>query len=156
VPRAHNYRLVKIHRNYTVEEVATLFGAHRNTVRQWIKGGLPTIDRRRPVLILGRDLAEFLRVRRLSRKRPCQAGEMYCMRCRRPQAPAEGMVEYRPTTVLLGNLVGLCPSCCGVMYRRVNPAKLSGALGALIVSLPQGRRRIDESAPPTVNSDLGG
>jgi hypothetical protein len=36
--RHPNPRLAKIHRNYTVEEVANVFGVHRNTVRQWIKG----------------------------------------------------------------------------------------------------------------------
>ena len=58
--RHPNYRLAKIHRNYTVEEVARLFGVHRNTVREWIKRGLPTSDDKRPKLILGRDLIAFL------------------------------------------------------------------------------------------------
>ena len=52
--RRPNYRLVKIHRNYTVEEVARLFGTHNNTVRAWVKAGLPTCDGKRPTLILGR------------------------------------------------------------------------------------------------------
>ncbi len=51
--RHPNPRLVKIHRSYTVEETATVCGVHRNTVRQWIKTGLPTLDARRPVLMQG-------------------------------------------------------------------------------------------------------
>ena len=51
--RHPNPRLAKIHRNYTVEEVASLFGVHRNTVREWVKRGLPTSDDQRPMLILG-------------------------------------------------------------------------------------------------------
>ncbi|MEO7863683.1 MAG: helix-turn-helix domain-containing protein, partial [Nitrospirales bacterium] len=39
--RHPNPRLVKIHRNYTVEEIANLFGIRRNTVREWVKRGLP-------------------------------------------------------------------------------------------------------------------
>ena len=35
--RRPNYRLVKIYRNYTVEEVASLLSVHKNTVRGWIK-----------------------------------------------------------------------------------------------------------------------
>ena len=62
--RHPNHRLVKIHRNYTVEEVASLLGVHRNTVREWVKRGLATIDRKRPMLIHGRDLAAFLQARR--------------------------------------------------------------------------------------------
>ena len=72
--RHPNPRLAKIHRNYTVDEVACLFGIHRNTVREWIKRGLPTSDDRRPMLILGRDLLAFLQARRTKNKRPCQAG----------------------------------------------------------------------------------
>jgi len=33
-----NPNLAKIHRNYTVEEVALLFSVHKNTVRSWVKG----------------------------------------------------------------------------------------------------------------------
>jgi hypothetical protein len=38
--RHPNYRLVKIHRNYSVEEIARLCGKHKNTVRAWLKDGL--------------------------------------------------------------------------------------------------------------------
>ena len=34
--RHPNPRLAKIHRNYTVEDVSSLFGIHRNTVREWV------------------------------------------------------------------------------------------------------------------------
>ena len=39
-----NPNLAKIHRNYTVEEVADLFSVHKNTVRLWVKNGLATND----------------------------------------------------------------------------------------------------------------
>ncbi len=60
--RRPNYRQVKIHRSYSVEEIASLFGTHKNTVRAWVKAGLPTSDGKRPMLILGVDLAAFLRL----------------------------------------------------------------------------------------------
>ena len=93
--RHPNHRLVKTHRNYTVEEVASLFRVHRNTVREWVKRGLPTCDDRRPMLILGTDLAAFLRARRLKNRRTCPPGEIYCVRCRAPRAPAGSMAEYQ-------------------------------------------------------------
>ena len=52
-----------------------LFGIHRNTVREWVKRGLPTSDDRRPMLILGRDLAAFLQARRAKNKRPASRGK---------------------------------------------------------------------------------
>ena len=53
--RHPNPRLVKIHRNYSVEDIARLFDVHKNTVRSWLKQGLAAIDDRRPTLILGRE-----------------------------------------------------------------------------------------------------
>ena len=86
--RHPNHRLVKIHRSYTVEEIAKLFGIHKNTVRGWVKSGLATSDDKRPMLILGHDLAAFLQARRVKNKRPCKPGEIYCVRCRAPKFPA--------------------------------------------------------------------
>ena len=122
--RLPNPRLAKIHRNYTVEEAASLYGVHRNTVRQWIKRGLPTNDQTRPFLILGRDLVAFLHARRVKNKRPCQPGELYCVRCRAPKAPAGDMVEYKPVTETSGNLIAICPDCHAIMNRRASLAKL--------------------------------
>lgn len=68
--RHPNHQRVKIHRNYSVEEIADLFGIHKNTVRRWVKEGLSVIDGKRPMLILGRDLAAFLKERRKANKRP--------------------------------------------------------------------------------------
>lgn len=61
--RHPNPRLVKIHRSYTIEEIAKLFGVHKNTVRHWMKNGLTATDDKRPMLILGRVLAAFLQTR---------------------------------------------------------------------------------------------
>ena len=153
--RHPNHRLVKIHRNYTVEEAASLFGVHRNTVRAWVKHGLPTIDRKRPMLILGRELAEFLHARRVKNKQPCQPGELYCVRCHVPRTPAGDMAEYRASTSVLGNLIGICPCCECRMYRRVNPAKLDQVRGSLEITLPERQSRLDEGSQPSVNSDFG-
>ena len=152
--RHPNPQLVKIHRNYTVEETATLLSIHKNTVRTWVKRGLPTIDDKRPMLILGRDLSAFLRAKRVKNKQPCKPGEMYCLRCRIPQIPAENMVEYQPRTESLGNLFGICPDCGTGMNRNVNPAKLEQIRGQMEITLPQGMRHIVDSQQPPVNSDF--
>ena len=72
--RHPNHRLVKIHRSYTVEEIAQLFGIHKNTVRRWVKDGLTSIDDKRPMLILGHVLAAFLQARRAKKQAGVQAG----------------------------------------------------------------------------------
>lgn len=152
--RHPNHRRVKIHRNYTVEDVARLFGVHKNTVRAWVKAGLPTCDTRRPILILGRELADYLKTRRTKNKRPCQAGEMYCVRCREPKHPAGSMVEYLPITERLGNLMGICPDCEGMMFRRASRAKLAPIERKLDITFAEAERQVSKRECPSVNSDF--
>jgi hypothetical protein len=154
--RHPSHRLVKIHYSYTVDEIARLFGIHRNTVRQWVKRGLPTSDDKRPMLILGRDLIAFLQARRAKNKRPCQPGEIYCVRCRVPRNPAGDMADYQPVTAAVGNLVGICPNCECMMNQRVSLGKLEQIRGKLDITMPQALPRLGESAFPTVNCDLEG
>ena len=157
VRRRHpNHRLVKIHRSYTVEDIARLFGIHKNTVWQWIKAGLPTIDDRRPKLILGRHLIEFLQARRASKKQPCQPGEIYCVRCHAPKFPAAGMAEYRPINEKIGNLAAICPDCYSMMHRCVSIATLGAVRGEMDITFPQALERLREISQPTADSDLRG
>jgi hypothetical protein len=152
--RHPNHRHVKIHRNYTVEEIADLFGIHKNTVRNWVKVGLATSDNQRPMLILGCDLMAFLQVRRKRNKKPCKPGELYCVRCRAPKPAGGDMVEYTPITETVGNLMAICPDCNAIMNRRVSLARINEVCGRMDISFPQALRHIVESNKPTVNSDL--
>jgi Zn finger protein HypA/HybF involved in hydrogenase expression len=152
--RHPNHRLVKIHRTYTVEDVANLFGIHKNTVRTWLKTGLATIDDKRPMLIHGKVLASFLLAKRAKHKQPCQPGEIYCVKCRAPKPPAGDMTEYQPVTATVGNLMAICPSCESIMNRRISLAKLALFSRQMDITLPQALQHIVESNQPTVNSDL--
>ena len=151
--RHPNHRLVKIHRSYTVEEIAELFTIHKNTVRNWVKSGLPRSDAKRPMLILGIELAAFLQARRTKNKRPCRPGEIYCVRCRAPKFPAASMAEYIPVTEKFGNLVAICPDCGAIMNRRVSLVRIGQMRGGMDISFPQALEHIVDSAKPTVNSD---
>ncbi len=151
-----NHRLVKIHRSYTVEEIAKLFGNHKNTVRLWVKEGLTTADDKRPMLILGHVLRAFLKARRGKNKRPCGPGELYCVRCRAPKAPAGEMAEYSPVTEKFGNLIAICPDCDSIMNRRVSLSRMGEFYGKVDISFPEGLRQLIENAKPTVNSDKRG
>ena len=153
--RRPNHRRVKIHRNYTVGDAANLLGAHKNTVRRWIKAGLPICGEKHPILILGPDLASFIQARRGKNKQTCRPGEIYCVRCRHPKFPWGDMAEYRPSTEKLGNLIAICPDCECIINRRVSLAKLEQVRGKMAITFPQAPRHISESNKPTVNSDLG-
>lgn len=152
--RRQNYRLAKIHRSYTVPEVARLYGIHRNTVFNWIKEGLQVCDDRRPILILGRHLFEFLKAKRNKHRHTCAPGQIYCVRCRVPVAPAGAMVDLLPKTATTADLQGICPTCEAMVYRRVSVARLDAVKGILDVRLPEALQHIGDSSSPSVNSDF--
>ena len=149
-----NPNLAKIHRNYTVEEVANLFSVHKNTVRLWLKDGLATNDDKRPLLILGSDLKSYLQLKRQKNKRQCQVHEIYCVRCRVPKIPAENMVDYEPINDDLGRLIGICPACGGIINKYFNIANLGKIQGKLDITLPKALKHINESVNPLLNSDF--
>lgn len=152
--RHPNYRLVKTHRSYTVEEVAGLYGIHKNTVRNWVKNGLAALDSKRPILIHGNDLAAYLQKRRLKNKQPCKPGELYCVRCRVPRSAAEDMADYSPVNEKTGNLKAICPACDAIMNRRVSLAKIGEISDNIDITFPEDLRHIVDSKRPSVNSDL--
>jgi hypothetical protein len=120
MPRLANARGVKKHWTYDVAEAARVTAMSRNTVREWIRRGLPTIDGRKPYLIRGVDLKAFLDARNAGRKRSLQAGEIYCVGCHWPRRPANGEAQYRPRTATNGTLVGMCPACGRTISRHVS------------------------------------
>jgi hypothetical protein len=154
--RHPNHRLVKSHRSYMVDEIARLFGIHKNTVRAWVKAGLPTCDGKRPILILGHELIAFLRARRIRNKKTCLPGEIYCLGCRAPKFPAAGIVEHRPFNGRVVNVRGRCPDCKSLMHRCVSMAKIEQFFEKSDITFPQALPHIGGIDQPTVNSDLRG
>lgn len=121
--RPNPYR-AKIHHSYSVAEMAKLYGVHRNTVRAWMKVGLKCFQLGREHFVLGAELRDFLlRTRRKGRvKTP--PGQIYCLKCRVPQAPAGGLVEVvGPPTASL-NIRAICGDCSSLMHRRVSVGRL--------------------------------
>jgi excisionase family DNA binding protein len=125
---------VKLHRSYSVEQAAKALNVHKNTVRRWIKDGLPTVGGRGQTLILGSELRTFLEARRKRAKRPCPPGFMFCLKCREPRPPAGRMIDYVPLAATSGNLIGLCPKCFGLMFRRTKQADVTRFQAALVGS----------------------
>jgi hypothetical protein len=152
--RRPDHRRVKLHRSYSIDEVARLFGMHKNTVRGWIGQGLPLLDRGRPQLIHGTDLIGFLKRRRARNRRPCGPGQIYCVKCRSPQAPAGDVADYAARTRGTGDLIGLCPTCETLIYRRVSLQRLDQIRGNLEVQIVQPHLPIADGSFPSVNCDF--
>lgn len=140
--RYPNHCLVKIHRSYTVAEVASLLNMHKATIRRWIKDGLSTIDEKRPKLILGQELRNFLQSRRAKKKQRCKQGQLYCLRCRAPKFPAGNMADYSPINGKSGCLIAICPDCDSIMNQYVSLARISEICEKIDIILPNAERRL--------------
>ena len=152
--RHPNPRLAKIHRSYSVEEIARLFCVHKNTVRAWLRQGLKTIDNQRPTVARGEAIRLFLEQRRAQTKCPCGPGRIYCLPCRAPKVPALKIAECVTTGNTTGTLQGICPDCGRMIYRRVNPQKIASVRGDLDVTFTQAESRIEETTTTIVNCDF--
>lgn len=134
--RRAGWRAVKIHRSYTVEEVAINQGVEKGTVRRWLKAGLQSVNDKRPCLILGGDLVDFLKNRRRP-KQTCKPEECYCFKCKAPRKAALGEAEYKPITPTNGQLIALCGECATLMNKRISWAKLEALNGILHITIRQ-------------------
>jgi DNA-binding XRE family transcriptional regulator len=146
-------RRFKIHRSYSIEEVAHVVGVHKNTVRRWEKAGLRPIDDRRPKLFHGNELHRFLDAQRQQDRRPCPPGHMYCLRCRAPKVPFGRVADLLPLTASVANLRGIC-ECGTLMHRRASHRTLADASRNLTVAIPEAVIRLRGTESPTLNSDF--
>ncbi|MEO9469942.1 helix-turn-helix domain-containing protein [Parasphingorhabdus sp.] len=150
-----NYRLVKLHRNYNVDDISRLLGVHKNTVREWIKRGLPVIDDdRKPKLVLGSDLKSWLENNRKSAKQPCGPNQLYCLKCRMPKRPALGMVDYLPKNEQSGCLKALCETCERPINRNARLAVLTHIMPEMEIQFAECQSRLSGRAELPPNSDL--
>jgi excisionase family DNA binding protein len=148
--KSSNPRLAKLHRAYTTEQAARLFGVHRNTVRAWIKAGLPTVAGR-PALIEGRELRAFLERRSAAAKRPCPPGTLYCCKCRVPRAPVPHAVVFEAREHGAGSLRAICVTCGTRMFQRARQERLGAVIPGIVVLIVKAPARIAECPPPSPN-----
>ena len=152
--RRVNPNRVKLHRSYSVEELARCLGVHKNTVRHWQGKGLEPIDTTRPALFQGEAVRKFVRNRNSSRKSPCAPGTLYCVRCRSPQPPALGMADYIALRPGSGNLCAICETCEMIMYRRVREADIAKVFPGCSVQFAQGQSSLCGQTTPSLNCDF--
>ena len=120
-------------------------------MRRWIKNdGLPALKEKKPTLILGPDLADFLGARKKSKTKLCLS-ELFCFRCRCPQSSAGNMLDYVPRTPLMGRVTGFCAVCETVMHKAFSAARVPDLCRIAEVSFPHGGAHLSETSKPIVN-----
>lgn len=150
----YNPNLIKIHRNYTYEELATVFGIHKNTIASWVKNGLPCMQERRPFLITGHNAKAFLQKRREAKKQKCKKNEFYCMRCKAPVKPYDNAVEYLPISPTKGRLISFCEHCESIINKFIGYSSVEEYSLIFTLEKPTSMKHIDDTDTPLLNSDL--
>ena len=140
--RTHNPNKCKIHHSYTVEEVALLYEVHKRTVRNWIIKGLPICDDKRPLLILGTDLKQFLKQQRQNNKHKCKPSELYCFKCREPRLPDHKTIEFIEETNTKGRVIAACSVCNSLMNKYFSLKNITLIQRDLAVILPLQQKHI--------------
>jgi len=115
-----NPMAVKAALSYEVEEAACALGVTPATIRNWIKDGLPVMATRKPYLILGAAIRDYLRTKREAKKRPLGPDQLFCLSCRTPRKPENAAVTSLEITSKTTLLAGICESCGGTCTRMIS------------------------------------
>lgn len=119
-----NPRAIRAARTYTVEEAALALNVAVGTVRGWCKAGLPIMSTKRPHLILGDALRNFLETRRKSARASLLPDQLYCLHCKEGRRPMGLLVDVLPQTPTTARLFGLCEVCGGGCNVMISTAKI--------------------------------
>ena len=151
--RTYNTNLIKKTISYSIFQIAELYRLDKGTVRHWLKEGLKKIDGKRPFLVNGADLKEFLKNRQNKRKRKCNPDELYCFRCRLPQKAKDNAVILNILSHKRGRLSGLC-SECGLKINRGVSLENVTEINKIFKVIKIHNKDLTGFSLPIVNTDL--
>jgi DNA-binding XRE family transcriptional regulator len=114
-------RKIKIHSQYTYEQLADALGVSVQTVRSWRPEGLEVLVSQKPHLILGFAIKEFLNKRSNKPERRLARDQFLCMTCNAPRRAYGGMADYLPYNDTRGRLEALCEACQGLCGKFASP-----------------------------------
>ena len=114
-----NPMAVKSALTYDINEAALALGKTPATIRNWIKDGLAVMSSRKPYLILGAAIQEYLRAKYRAAKRPLEPDQLFCPSCGIGRKPIEMMVTISPIPPKTLLLKGVCESCRGGCTRMI-------------------------------------
>lgn len=148
-----NILRVRQNANYTIQDISSLLGVHKHTVREWLRKGLPKIDDQKPFLIHGRELKNFLQSRRKARRRKCSLDEFYCLRCRAPRHAMGRLADVVQRNEKSLMVSALCEICSTPIHKIQSLKNLPKLFQVFDIS-KQHQKRLSECLPLSLNCDF--
>lgn len=149
--RRPNWRRVRSKWPYTVDEIAQTLGVHKATVRRWINlKGLSPIDTTKPTLVLGQVLIDFLRGGSTP-KAKARFDEAFCFSCRDRRRAGGRMAEVTSESNGSINVLMLCDTCGGAMFKRFSQRKLPMLAAKFDLTIPQALSHLNHLTRPCLN-----
>jgi len=159
--RNHNPNLIKERHSYSFAEIAETLNVHARTVQSWHKQGLKVLDEaRKPYLVYGGDLKQFIKSKHQKQKHPLKTGEFYCPKCQTARESLPENITFEVTQKKLGKtsrqafIRGICEVCGQSLLlfssdRKIEELKIKGVFSSERKATLYGNR--DSSC----NTDIG-
>ena len=151
--RKPDLRRIRPTKTYTLPDIARVLARDIKTVRGWVRRGLPTLDDRRPPLVLGADLLAWLKDQWLRLKQKCGPNELFCCRCRIPRLPRRGSVSLKVKNARMLSIKGLCDVCGCRMNRDESLLRLEEVQARFGAFMPEMQRL--EGYGDSADKDVG-
>lgn len=116
---------VKAALTYEISEAANALGKTPATIRNWIKDGLPVMSSRKPYLLSGSAIREYLQLKYKTAKRPLEPDQFYCPSCRKGRKPLDMAATLVPLTKKTLLMKGVCGRCGSINTRMISTSKVS-------------------------------
>lgn len=129
--RRPDYRMIRDTTTYSIQELAEASSRSKETIYEWIRQGLPTIDNRNPTLMYGWAVRKWLHSKWDARRTCCPDGMMHCMGCKSSRQPAAGSIEESVTgtgSVVLKARCSVCGSKMNLFVKAEEVGRFRSAL----------------------------
>lgn len=99
--------------SYTIKEISDCLKINQKTPLRWIEKGLPIVPGgKKPIIILGSDIKNFLRKKDSKKKIKLKRNEFYCFTCKAARNAKRGSIKK-----LKNRKTAVCSVCNGKMSR---------------------------------------
>jgi len=110
-----NFKIISAHMSHSILELSGQLRVNPKTVRRWIDDGLPIVSgSKNPILVMGHEVKQFLKNKRLKRKVAINRRQFYCCTCKAARYAKRGSI-----TIVGNQKKAICRVCNGKMCRTI-------------------------------------